>query len=173
LNGELKTDTGSEMIAAQGMALHTKYRAKKKSLKKGRAIECTLCPRYDEKTDHIITVPNTGKRQNIKQYDKVYIQLHSVIHKQTGVKLDKQHGYEQVTSEYTSHKSSLGTKTNTTVKHDNPETSSLIVEMEDVNRYCCFRDRDVIKTEAGKIFKMSYNRDVAYAEYTNETHTHQ
>jgi len=100
----MKTDTASEVIAAQGMALHTKYRAKKKSLKTERGIKCRLCPRYEETTDHIITVPNTGKRQNIKQYDKVYIQLHSVIRQQTGVKLDKQHGYEQVTSEYTSHK---------------------------------------------------------------------
>jgi hypothetical protein len=29
LNGELKTDTASEKITAQGMALHNKYRAKK------------------------------------------------------------------------------------------------------------------------------------------------
>ena len=27
----------------------------------------------------------------------------------------------------------------------------------------------MIKREAGKIFKMTYNRVVAYAEYTNET----
>jgi hypothetical protein len=32
-------------------------------------------------------------------------------------------------------------------------------------------DRHVIKREAGKIFKMIYNRDAAYVEYTNETHT--
>jgi len=31
------------------------------------------------------------------------------------------------------------------------------------------RDRNVITKEAVKIFKMTYNRDVAYAEYTNET----
>ena len=43
------------------------------------------------------------QKQNIKQYDGVYIQLPSVIRKQTGVKLDKQGGYEQVTSECTSH----------------------------------------------------------------------
>jgi len=146
----MKTDTASEIITAQGMALHNKYRAKKKT---ETSSKCRLCPQYEETTDHIITVPNSGKRQNIKQYDKVYIQLHSVIRKQTGVKLDKQHGYEQVTSEYTSHKSTLETKTNTPVKHDNPETSSLIVEMEQVNRYYCFRDRDVIKTEAGKFFQ--------------------
>jgi len=55
-------------------------------------------------------MPNNGKRQNIKQYDKVCIQLHSVIRKQTAVRLDKQHGYEQVTLEYTSHKSYLAVK---------------------------------------------------------------
>jgi hypothetical protein len=33
------------------------------------------------------------------------------------------------------------------------------------------RDNNVITGEAGKIFKITYNRDVAYAEYTNETHT--
>ena len=32
-----------------------------------------------------------------------------------------------------------------------------------------FGDRDVIKREGGKFFKMTYNRDAAYAEYTNET----
>ena len=31
------------------------------------------------------------------------------------------------------------------------------------------RDRNVITKEAVKIFKITYNRDVAYAEYTNET----
>jgi hypothetical protein len=31
------------------------------------------------------------------------------------------------------------------------------------------QDINVIKREDGKIFKMNYNRDVAYAEYTNET----
>jgi hypothetical protein len=33
------------------------------------------------------------------------------------------------------------------------------------------RDRNVIKREDGKIFKMNYNIDAANAEYTNETHT--
>jgi hypothetical protein len=32
------------------------------------------------------------------------------------------------------------------------------------------RDIDVIGVD-GMIFKITYNRDVAYAEYTNETHT--
>jgi len=64
---------------------------------------------------------NFGKRQNIKQYDKVCIQLHSVIRKQTAVKLDKQQGYEQVTSEYTSHNSYLAIKTDTTVSQNKPE----------------------------------------------------
>ena len=31
------------------------------------------------------------------------------------------------------------------------------------------RDRNVITKEAVKIFKMTYNRDVAYVEYKNET----
>ena len=39
-------------------------------------------------------------KQYTQQYAKVFIQLHSVIRKQTRVKLDKKHGYEQVTSEY-------------------------------------------------------------------------
>jgi hypothetical protein len=59
--------------------------------------------------------------QYIKQYDKVRIHLYSITRKKTGLKLDKQHGYEQVTSEYTSHKSYLAIKTDTTVPHNNPE----------------------------------------------------
>jgi len=31
------------------------------------------------------------------------------------------------------------------------------------------RDRDVIKRKGGKFFKMIYNRNAAYAEYTKET----
>jgi hypothetical protein len=66
-------------------------------------------------------VQNIGKRQNVKQYDTEYILPHSAIRKQTGVKLDKQHGYEKITSEYTSHKSYLAAKTDTTVPHDKSE----------------------------------------------------
>jgi len=51
----------------------------------------------------------------------VCIQLHSIIRKQTGVKLDKKHGYEQVTSEYTGHKIYLEIETDRTVPHNNPE----------------------------------------------------
>jgi len=67
----------------------------------------------------------------------VSIQQHAVTRKQTGVKLDKQQGYEQVTSKYTSHKSYLAVKTDTVTPHDNPENLILIVEREHVNR-CCF-----------------------------------
>jgi hypothetical protein len=66
-------------------------------------------------------VLNTGKRQNVKQYDRVYIQLHSIIKKQTGVKLDKQHGYEQVTSDNTSHKSYLALKIDKTLPQNKLE----------------------------------------------------
>ena len=66
-------------------------------------------------------MPYIGKRQSIKQYDRVYIQLHSIILKQTGVKLDKQHGYEQITSDNTSHKSYLAVKTDTTVPQNKLE----------------------------------------------------
>jgi len=59
--------------------------------------------------------------QYIKQYDKVCIQLHSIIRKQTGVKLQKQHGYEQVTSEYTSHKSYLAVRTDTAIPQNKSE----------------------------------------------------
>jgi len=120
LNGDLKTHTASKIITAQGKALHTKYRAKI-GPKTETGSKCRLCPQYEENMDHIITVPNNGKRQNIKQYDKVCIQLRSVIRKQTAVRLDKQQGYEQVTSEYTSHKSYLAVKNYSTVPHDNPE----------------------------------------------------
>ena len=60
-------------------------------------------------------------KQYTQQYAKVFIQLHSVIRKQTRVKLDKKHGYAQVTSQYTSHKIYLAVKTVITTPHDNLE----------------------------------------------------
>jgi len=59
LNGDLKTDTASEIITAQGKALHNKYRAKK-ILKTGTGNKYRLCPQYEWTIDHIITVPYIG-----------------------------------------------------------------------------------------------------------------
>ena len=42
IEGDLKTDTASEIITAQGKALHNKYRAKKKSLKTEKGSKCRL-----------------------------------------------------------------------------------------------------------------------------------
>jgi hypothetical protein len=111
----------------------------KKDLKTETGSKFRLFLQYEEIINHIITVPNTGKRQNIKQYGKVSIQLHSALRKQTGVKYDKQHGYEKFTSEYASHKSYVAVKPDKTVPHNNPEKLVLDSGKEHVNRYCFFR----------------------------------
>lgn len=154
MKGDLKTDTASEVITTQGKALHTRY-CVKMSLKTETRIKCRLRPQYEETVDHIITVQNIGKRQNTNQYDRVYVQLHSVMVKQRGVKFDKQHGCEKVTSEYTTHKSYLAIKLTQTYHTINRKISSVIVEGSMLIDIVVSRDRNETKREVGKIFKMT------------------
>jgi hypothetical protein len=52
---------------------------------------------FDETIDHIISAcPILAKEQNIKRHNKVGAQLHFNICKETGVKLDAKHWYENV-----------------------------------------------------------------------------
>jgi protoporphyrinogen oxidase len=83
-------------VAAQDQALHTKYYATK-ILHTEKDSKCRLCQQFDETIDHIISAcPIPTKEQYIKRHDKVSVQIHFNIHKETGVQLDKKHWYEQV-----------------------------------------------------------------------------
>jgi len=59
--------------------------------------KCRLCQQFDEAIDRIISAcPILAKEQYIKRHDRVCVQLHFNICKETGVQLDKKHWYEHV-----------------------------------------------------------------------------
>jgi hypothetical protein len=89
--GDLKAETGSEIVAAQDQALHTILR--KKILNTETDSKSRLCQKFDETIDHIISVyPILAKEQYIKRHDRVSAQLHFNICKRTGVQLKKNTG---------------------------------------------------------------------------------
>jgi hypothetical protein len=53
LKGDLKAETESEIVAAQGQALHTKYYTTK-ILNTETDSKCRLRQQFDETVDHII-----------------------------------------------------------------------------------------------------------------------
>jgi hypothetical protein len=58
--------------------------------------KCRLCHQFDETIDHIILAcPILAKEQYIKRHDRVSVQLHFNMCKETGAQLDKTHWYEQ------------------------------------------------------------------------------
>jgi hypothetical protein len=57
--GDLKRETESEIIAAQGQALQTKYLATK-ILQTETVKKCRLCKQFDETVEHHISTPSTG-----------------------------------------------------------------------------------------------------------------
>ena len=60
--GDLKTETESEIVAAQDRVLQTKYYATK-LLNTETDSKCRLCQQFDETIDqHNISMPNTGIR---------------------------------------------------------------------------------------------------------------
>jgi hypothetical protein len=96
LKGDLKAETGSEMVAAQDQAIQTKYYTMK-ILNTETDSKCRLCQQFDETIDHIISAcPILAKGQYIKRHDRVCAQLHFNICKETGVQFDKKHWYEHV-----------------------------------------------------------------------------
>jgi len=96
LNGDLKAETESEILAAQDQALQTKYYATK-ILNTETDSKCRLCQKFDKKIDHIISAcPLLAKEQYIKGHDRVCAQLRFNIRKEKGVQLDKKHWYEHV-----------------------------------------------------------------------------
>jgi len=82
--GDLKTETESEIVAAQDQALQTKYYATK-ILNTETDSKCGLCRQFDETIDHIISAcPILAKEQYIKRHDRVCAQTHFNICKETG-----------------------------------------------------------------------------------------
>jgi len=70
LKGDLKAETESEIVAAQGQALQTKYYVTK-ILNKETDSKCRLCQQFEETMDHIISAcPILTKEQYIKRHDK-------------------------------------------------------------------------------------------------------
>ena len=68
-----------------------------KILKTETDSKCRLCQQFDETIDHIISAcPIQAKEQYIKRHDKVCVQLHFNICKETGVQLNKKFWYEHV-----------------------------------------------------------------------------
>jgi hypothetical protein len=85
--GDLKTETESEIVAAQDQALHTKHYATK-ILNTETDSKCRLCQRLDEAIDHIISAcAILAKEQYIKRLDRVSAQIHFNICKEIGVAL--------------------------------------------------------------------------------------
>jgi len=83
--GDLKAETESEIVAAQGKAIQTKYYATK-ILNTETDSKCRLCQQFVETIDHIISAcPILAKEQYIKRHDTVCAQLHFHICKETGV----------------------------------------------------------------------------------------
>jgi flagellar biosynthesis chaperone FliJ len=86
---DLKSETESEIVAAQGQAQQTKYYATK-ILNIETNSKCRLCQQFDETIDHIISAcPISAEEQYIKRHDRVCAQLHFNICKETAVQLDK------------------------------------------------------------------------------------
>ena len=83
--GDLKTETESEIVAAQDQALQTKYYAAN-ILNTETDSKCRLFQQFDDTIDHIISAcPIMAKEKYIKRHDKVCAQLHFNICKETGV----------------------------------------------------------------------------------------
>jgi hypothetical protein len=89
--GDLKTESESEIVAAEDQALNTKYYATK-ILNTETDSKCRRCQKFDEAIDHIILAcPILATEQYVKWLDKVSVQLHFNICKEIGVKMDKKH----------------------------------------------------------------------------------
>jgi hypothetical protein len=69
--GDLKAETGSEIVAAQDQAIQTKYHATK-ILQGETESKCRLCHQSEETVDHIMPAcPILAKEQYIKRHDRV------------------------------------------------------------------------------------------------------
>ena len=90
--GDLKGETESEIIAAQGQALQTKYNATK-ILQTESDRKCRICKQFDEIVEHVISAcPMLAKEQYIKDMIEC-AQIHVNICTEIRVKLDNEHWY--------------------------------------------------------------------------------
>ena len=97
VEGALKEETESEMIAAQYQALQTKHHATK-ILQTVTDSKCRLCKQFDVTVEHILSSrPILAKEQYVTGHDRLCFQLHFNICKETGVKLENEHWYNHVT----------------------------------------------------------------------------
>jgi hypothetical protein len=82
---DVKSETESEIVAAQSQALQTKYYATK-ILNKETDSKRRLCQQFYETIYHIVSAcPILEKEQYIKRHDRVSAQLHFNTCKQSGV----------------------------------------------------------------------------------------
>jgi hypothetical protein len=92
--GDLKAETESEIVAAQGQALNTKY-CGTKILHTETDSKFRLCQQHDETTEHIMSAcPVLAKEQYVKRHNILSAQIHCNMCKETAVQLDKKHWYE-------------------------------------------------------------------------------
>jgi hypothetical protein len=159
--GDLKTETGSEIVAAQDQALQTEYYATK-ILNTGTDSKCRLCQQFYETIEHIISAcPILANEQYIKRHDRVCAQLHFNICKETG-----KIGQKTLVSACTiisrnKPRSKVTTLWNQQVQTDRtiPNNKPYIIICDNEKRTCMLidlaiaGDRNVIKKEAKKILK--------------------
>ena len=159
--GDLKAETGSEIVATQDQALQTKYYATK-VLNTETDSKCRLFQKFDETVDHIISAcPILAKEQYIKRHDRVCAQLHFNICKKTWVKLDKKLQYELVPkSVETSQGGKVTILWNQEVQTDRTIPNKKPDIIRDNEKGTCMLinvvisgERNVIKKEAEKILK--------------------
>jgi hypothetical protein len=160
--GDLKAETGSEIVAAQDQALQTKYHATK-ILQTEKESQYRLCHQFEEPVGHIMsTCPISAKEQDIKRHDRVCAQLHFSICMELGVKLDSELWYEPVPkSVETSQAGKVTILWNQQVQTDRtiPNNKPDIIIRDDEKGTCMLidiailGDRNVIKKEAEKILK--------------------
>jgi len=146
IEGDLKAETGSEIVAAQDQTLQTKYYATK-ILKTKTDSKCRLCQQFDETIDHIISAcPILAKEQYIRRHDRVCAQLHFNICKETGVQLDKKRWYEHVPKSVQTDRTIPNNKPDIII-HDNEKGTCMLIDI------AISGGRNVIKKEAEKILK--------------------
>jgi phage FluMu protein Com len=84
VEGNLKGETESEIIAPQDQALPNKLLATR-TLQTERDSKCRRCKQFDE-TVNTSACPKLAKEQHIKETKRACTQLHFNIGKETGVK---------------------------------------------------------------------------------------
>jgi hypothetical protein len=82
---DIKGETESTIVAAQGQAISTNY-FKRKILKEEIVSRCRLCREYEETIDHLTSrCPILGKNEYVIRRDKVCTHLHFSICKTLGI----------------------------------------------------------------------------------------